>query len=117
MPLEESERTPKDCLEELVSQIGDHPESRVAHQICPDVIADSFENRRAHQSNCHHRPSIVAEVPWQELMQINLMSAEAKEQQVARELLRLQHAVEDRLHQGNAEGVKQAHSCEQNHRA
>src|ERR1700733_399823 len=74
VPGKECCRALQDRIIQIVSQVRDHSESRVVHQVRARIVTNSLQHGGGYQGKGHHRPRIL-KVRRNELLQINRMSA------------------------------------------
>src|SRR5207302_10367 len=105
-------------LIQVIAQVGHQPVSRIADQVCPYVIAQAFDDRRAHQGRGHNTQRIVP-ILGHELLKIDgvLEAGKSLEQRnVLRRRAGIQNLIKDWADQQHTEGIEQAHDGHENDR-
>jgi hypothetical protein len=116
MFLKERHRTPQNCFVKIVTHIGNHAEAGIIHEVSAAVIAKSLENRRGHQGKRDNRP-IIVKMGGHDMPKIDLVIAERELENLDPAVWRgrIEHSIEDRLDEQQAECVQQSNRSHQNH--
>src|SRR5689334_19562468 len=109
MPLEKSRGSAQQGVVEVVTQIGDHAETCVVHQVGTGVIKNTLEHGGADQGKRHDGPRVLEMRRYQVLQVNGVLGAGVGKQG---EPLGLRSGVQDAVENGadkqNAERVQQS---------
>src|SRR5579883_73290 len=104
--LEERDRTPQDYFIQVITQVGDHAEAGVVHQIRACIIADAFQQGGNDQGERNHCPDVMNEMRNKLLQRELIMRAgNFIESNRRADSCGMQDVVKDWLHEQDPEGL------------